>query len=107
VKKRLPLVVVAVLGVFLWRGGLGLLPVERTIVWTVPAGVEHADLQLYDGDTLLARQELKDPRVEPVMKLSLRKGTYRGLVLLTVDGGIQSRDVPVVLDEMTSVVTVP
>lgn len=106
-KKRLPLVVVAIAGIFLWRGGFGLLPVERTIVWSIPRGVEHADLQLYDGDELLARQVLKAPSVDGVMKLSLRKGAYRGLMLLTRDGGSVSRDLPVAVDEMSPVVTVP
>jgi hypothetical protein len=54
------LLVVALLGVVLWRGGFGVLPIDRELVWQLPvsyADVRAVDLQVWDGETLLTRQQ--------------------------------------------------
>lgn len=114
-KKRLPLVLVALAGVFLWRGGFGLLPVERTITWKLWgdfATIRRVEVQLYDGEELLKREQHELPSgagFEPTSRLSLRKGDYRGLVMVwRVDAGapeVHEEKVPV--DEGSTVLTVP
>ena len=82
----------AALGAFLWRGGFDLLPVERELVWKVPgafATIRRVDLQLYQGTTLLKREELTTPRglaVEPSSKLVLARGDYEARVLVWREG---------------------
>lgn len=100
---RLVLVAVAAGGLFLWKGGLGLVAVEREIVWQVPVPygqVRRAELQLYDGATLLGRRELSLPQglpADPSMRLALPSGRYQGraLVWLEGDGGTASWSVEV------------
>jgi hypothetical protein len=85
-----PLVLVGLvaLGAFFWRGGLGLLPVERTLVWKVRGefgSIRRVELQLYDGEKLLKREELQTPSgltLEPTQKLLLGRGTYTARVLV-------------------------
>ena len=36
-KRRLPFLIVGLIGIWLWQGGLGLVPLEHTFVWKVPA----------------------------------------------------------------------
>ncbi len=114
-KKRLPLVLVALAGVFLWRGGFGLLPVERELTWKLWGDfgtIRRVELQLYQGDELLQRTQLELPSgagFEPTTKVTLRKGAYRGLVMLyRADAGApEVHEHQVHVDESTSVFTVP
>jgi hypothetical protein len=85
-----PLVLVGLvaLGAFFWRGGLGLLPVERTLVWKVRGdfgSIRRVELQLYDGEKLLKREDLKTPSgltLEPTQKLMLGRGKYNARLLV-------------------------
>lgn len=111
-KKRLPLVLVALLGVFLWRGGFGLLPVERTISWKLWgefSSIRRVELQLYQGEALLQRTVLEPPTGEPTTKISLKQGTCRGLMMIyRADAGSpEVRDEKVLIDGDSSVVTIP
>lgn len=114
-KKRLPLVLVALLGVFFWRGGFGLLPVERQITWKLWGdfgSIRRVEVQLYDGEELLKREQLELPGgagFEPTSKLPLRKGTYRGLVMVwRADAGSpEVREEQLQVDAETAVLTVP
>ena len=82
------LLVLAGLGAFLWKGGFGLLPTERLLAWKVRgdfATIRRLELQLYDGETLIKREELKTPTglsLEPTQKLVLGKGRYTARMLV-------------------------
>lgn len=82
----------ALLGAFLWKGGLDLLPTERSITWKIPgefASVRRLELQLYRGETLLKREELATPTgltLEPTQKVVLGRGRYRAQLLLWREG---------------------
>lgn len=114
-KKRLPLVLVALAGVFFWRGGFGLLPVERTITWRLWgdfASIRRVELQLYDGEELLKREQLELPSgagFEPTSSLALRKGEYRGIVMVwRADAGTpEVHEEKLRLDETSGAFTVP
>ena len=85
------LLVLAGLGAFLWKGGLGLLPTERVLAWKVRgefATIRRVELQLYDGETLIQREELNTPSgltLEPTQKMVLRRGKYRARLLVWRD----------------------
>lgn len=91
-KQRAPLVVVVLVGFFLWQGGLGLLPTERTVIWKLPVGasaLRQADLQLWKGEVLLKRVELELPNGlsdDPTWKLLLRPGRYPVKAFLRSEG---------------------
>src|SRR5437016_2613563 len=80
--KRAPLVIAVVVGAFLWRGGLGLLPTDRTLVFELDgpaADVRDVEVQVWSGDTLLTRNEWAFPNgvdAEISRKLALRAGDY-------------------------------
>ncbi len=90
--SRLPFVVVVVVGIFFWRGGLGLLPAERELIWRVPgpySTVRRVEVQVYQGDELLKREEWALPNglnLDPTEKLSLREGEYRANLLVWREG---------------------
>ena len=57
---RLPFLLVAAVGIFFWQGGLGLFPAERELIWRVPgpySTVRKVEVQVYDGDELLKRED--------------------------------------------------
>jgi hypothetical protein len=93
VKKRLPFLIVLGLGFVLWRGGFGFLPIERTLTWRFPvkyADVRRVELQVWDGDQLVKREEQQTPAgltSEPSTKLPLTRGPHRavGVVWLEHD----------------------
>ena len=85
---RLGLVAIVGVGLFFWKGGFGLLPFEREIVWKLPGGADAVELQLWDGDVLLKAEEQRvAPAPSTVWKLSLANGHYRALAVQTRDGG--------------------
>lgn len=73
---------VLLFGAWLWQGGLGLLPVERELVWKIPGdygSIRRADLEIIGDGELLKHEELYTPRglsLDPVQKLPLKAGTY-------------------------------
>ena len=113
--KRLPLIVAALGALFLWQGGFGLWPVERTItfkLWGDMGSVREIDVQLYDVEELLEREVLSLPSgamTEPSTKLSLKAGTYSARVMVTrADGGApEVHTHELVLDNASTVFTVP
>ena len=107
--RLVPLLLVLGLGTWLWRGGLGLLPVERSVVFPLPRGdVSRVDVQLYDGDALLARSEIVQPVAEPSLKLSLKAGEYRAIeILYRADGGSEARERKLVADDDSAQLIVP
>lgn len=93
-KRRLlllGLVGIVVLGLWLWRGGLGWLAAERTLVFSlpVPAGeVRRLDLQVWNEDGLLARREEERPgglSTEPTMSVALTGGVHRAIGTVWLD----------------------
>ncbi len=91
--KRLPLIVAALLGLWLWQGGAGFLPTEREVIWQLPgeaADIRQVELQLWRGEDLLQRIELKYPQGasgDPVAKLSLKPGAYVARAFVRRAGG--------------------
>lgn len=88
---RLALLAVVGVGLWFWRGGLGLLPFERELVWQLPETQGPVDLQLWHGETLLKRQEhasLFSPEVS--WKLTLGRGEYQALAVLGSDAGAKT-----------------
>jgi hypothetical protein len=92
--KRLPLFAVALLGLWLWQGGGGLVPVERTLIWKLPgayATVRRLELQLWDAERLLMRIEQETPRglgLDPERKLVLERGSYRSEAVIWREGAV-------------------
>ena len=86
--KRLPLVFVVVAGVWLYRGGGGLFPTERRLIWQVsePESVRALEIQIYDGDELLKREQLSRGEHEVVQQLPLKPGLYQARVFVVRDG---------------------
>lgn len=84
--RRLPVLLVVLLGAFLWRGGFGLLPFERTVVFRLPASyaqVRELELQLWEDGELLKREVrtvANGLTAEPQMKLTLGRGAHRAVV---------------------------
>lgn len=81
--KRLPLILSVVLGLWIWRGGLGLVIAERELVFQLPA--ERADIrrfefQLYDADVLLKRGDYSFSSMgapaDVRSRVQLKEGTY-------------------------------
>jgi len=73
--RRLPVLWVAALGLWLWRGGGGWVPTERTVSFRFGAAAAPArvDVQLYDAEGhLLAQQERALRAGEPLSELSLK-----------------------------------
>lgn len=89
---RLPLIIALLLGAWLWKGGFGVLPTDRELTWKLGgeyASIRKAELQVWEGQTLLTREELSMPKgamADPTQKLSLRKGTYTAKVFVWREG---------------------
>jgi hypothetical protein len=86
--RRVPLLLLAVAGVFLWRSEL--FPQPRTLLFELPPSVEvsRAEVQLWKGPSLAARAEwLSSPSSPLVLKVQLRTGTYRALSFLAYADG--------------------
>ena len=90
--KRLPLIGVGVLGIWLWRGGGGVVSTERTLVWKVPgayATVRRLEVQLWSADELLTRFELQTPTgltLDLERQFTLKRGSYRSELLVWREG---------------------
>lgn len=94
----------AALGAFLWKGGGDLLPTERVLSWKVPgdyATIRRLELQLYRGETLLKREELRTPSgltAQPAQKVVLRRGRYTARLLVWREGAIEPQPYSVQLE---------
>lgn len=81
--RRLPFLLLAALGIWLWKGASGSFPVARELVIALPAGgppIREVDLQLYDGDVLLKREvrsAASGLAGDLTAEVSLRDGEYR------------------------------
>src|SRR5215468_8960365 len=91
VRRLVPLALVVV-GIVLWRSPL--LPQPHTFVWDRPFGlpIASAEVQLWRGDTLLARAEWPDATQGTLtQKLSLRAGRLRVLSFARLQDGTERR----------------
>lgn len=87
-RKRLPILIVVALGLWLWRSPL--FPQPRTFIWDRPLGrqVTAAEVQIWRGDSLLARAEWPDAtRGTLSQELTLRPGLLRILTSARLDDG--------------------
>jgi hypothetical protein len=93
-RKRLPILVVVALGLWLWRSSL--FPQPRTFIWDRPLGlpVASAEVQLWRDDHLLARAEWPDAtRGTLSQELTLRPGPLRVLTFARLaDGSTRQGD---------------
>jgi hypothetical protein len=93
----LPVLAIAALGAWLWKGAFGLLPAERELSWAVPgewAPIRAVEMQLYDGETLIKREELSTPNGlmrEPVQKVALKGRVKYQARLFVTRGQAQDR----------------
>jgi len=89
--RVVPLLLVAV-GIFLWQGHLGVFAAERELIWRVPgpySTVRSVEVQIYDGDELLKREEWKLPnglQLDPTDKVQLKEGVYQTNLIVGRDG---------------------
>ncbi len=80
-------------GILIWQGGGGLLTVERELIWRVPGAystVRKVEVQIYQGDELLKREEWNLPNgltLDPTDKVRLKDGTYQTNLLVWREGG--------------------
>jgi len=109
--RRVPLLLLVAAGVLLWRSPL--FPQPRTMVWDLPPelAVARAEVQLWQGTSLVARAEWPEPpRGALVQRLQLRSGTYRALVFVVLADGRAAQDaraVEVGGEETVHVATAP
>jgi hypothetical protein len=91
--KRLPIVLLAAAGLWLWKGGAGVYPVARDLVWQLPddrAAIRGVEIQIWDEGTLLKREEFSYPKgagADIAQKLALRAGVYQARVFIRREGG--------------------
>jgi hypothetical protein len=90
-RRLIPIALVA-LGLVLWRSPL--FPQPHTFVWDRPFGLEvvSAEVQLWRGDTLLARAEWPDATTGALtQQLTLRSGPIRVLSFARLGNGTERR----------------
>jgi hypothetical protein len=91
-RRLIPLALVA-LGLVLWRSPL--FPQPHTFVWDRPFGLDvvSAEVQLWRGDTLLARAEWPDAATTGALtqQLTLRSGPIRVLSFARLGNGTERR----------------
>ncbi|MBI3183189.1 MAG: hypothetical protein HYZ28_13715 [Myxococcales bacterium] len=85
--KRLPLLLVALVGLWLWKGGGGLFPTGRELVYELPidSTIREVEIQLWDGEELLKREAISfadGPAPSVVQKLPLKEGEYLARVFI-------------------------
>ena len=90
--RRLPFLVAAGVGLFLWRSSI--FPQERELIWQVPRNLEarSVEIQVWQGETLLKREERiggLTTQGQWTQRLSLRPGDYRAEVFIIPSAGEQ------------------
>lgn len=108
-RMRLPLLLVAALGLWLWRSDLFSQP--RELVFLLPSPVAHADVQLYaEGGELVAREERTFPPGGAAsivrMEISLRHGRYLARAFVRGESGAEralSREVEIGSEKVNEV----
>ena len=89
--RLFPIALIGV-GLFFWKGGLGSFATDRELIWRVPgpySTVRKVEVQIYDGDELLKREEWMLPgglTVDPTDKVRLKEGTYVTHLLVWREG---------------------
>jgi hypothetical protein len=90
-KRLLPLAIVLLGGLFLWRtGAFGLFPIDRTVIFRLPVSygeVRRLELQIWEGDALLKREEFTYAAGivgEPSVKVPLGSGPHRAIATLSL-----------------------
>jgi hypothetical protein len=93
--RRLPILGVVAVGLWLWQGGAGFVAVPHDLIWKIPGSygsIRRLEVQLWDGERLLTRTELQTPQgltMDPQKTLTLPRGTYRSEVLIWREGAQQ------------------
>lgn len=90
-RRLIPIALIA-LGLVLWRSPL--FPQPHTFVWDRPFGLDlvSAEVQLWRGDTLLARAEWPDASAGALtQQLTLRSGPIRVLTFARLGNGTERR----------------
>lgn len=92
-KKRLPFLVMAGLGVLLWQAGFFFFATQRTVVFRLPVPygeVREVELQVWEGEALLGRSVIPAPQgltAEPGLKVALAPGPHRAVATATLADG--------------------
>lgn len=87
-RKRLPLVLAALLGVWGWKYSGALFPVERELVWTKPSeaqDVRRLEIQIWQNGELVKRDVHVFPQgmsFDLSQKASLKQGEYEAQVFV-------------------------
>lgn len=106
--KRLPILVVVALGLWLWRSPL--FPQPRTFIWDRPLGppVTSAEVQLWRDGDLVSRAEWPDAtRGTLNQELTLRQGPLRVLTFARMGDGTTRQGVQTLSLESEAVVHAP
>ncbi len=100
--RRLPLLIVAVIGIWLWKAHVGS---ERQVIWQLPASVgavERVEIQLRDqGGDLVKREAwfLENQRPgELTQNVKLPSGEYQAQIFVTREGKTRTVQMPVSID---------
>jgi hypothetical protein len=96
-RRRLPLLLVIVVGTIVWKGGFGFFATTRTVTWRleVPyADVRRLVLELRSGEALLRREERQTPAglsAELVQEVALRRGPHRAIARIWLKDASEPR----------------
>jgi hypothetical protein len=87
--RRLPILLVAAVGVWMWKGGGGYFPSPREILWELGpnrAGIREVEIQLADEKGALVKRDQfffhEAPPAEVAEKVRLSEGSYPARVFI-------------------------